>query len=123
MLFRSGFADYSEANLRDPAIHDLASRVTLEVDPEIDRDYPRTRAARVTLQTRAGRTHSLRIDHCKGTAENPLDETELLAKFRGVAGAVADPARLQDVIDWVGGIERQPDLKALAVVLASPAAA
>lgn len=117
----NGFADYSEANLRDPAIHDLASRVTLEVDPEIDRDYPRTRAARVTLQTRAGRTHSMRIDHCKGTAENPLDEAELLAKFRGVAGAVADPARLQAIIDWVGRLERQPDLKPLAMLLASPA--
>lgn len=113
----NGFADYSEANLRDPAIHALASRVTLEVDPDIDRDYPRTRAAKVTLSTRDGQTRQVRIDHCKGTAENPLGEDEVQAKFRGVAGAVADARRLAAIIDWIDCLESQPDMHGLAMLM------
>lgn len=115
----NGFGDYSAENLSDPAIHALAQRVTLEVDPEIDRDYPRTRAARVTLTTRTGETRQMRIDYCKGTAENPLDDADIRAKFGGVAGAVADPARLDDIIDWLDRLEAQPDLRRLMALVAT----
>src|SRR4029077_12601418 len=45
----NGFADYTEQNIRDPRILGLAAKVRLEVDKEVDSEFPHKWGARVTI--------------------------------------------------------------------------
>lgn len=103
----NGFQDYTEQTLRDPAILALTDRVDLEIDPEVDKAYPGNRGARVTVQLTDGRRLACKVDHCKGTPQNPLTKAEFEGKFRSVASAVADAARVERVLQLVGTLERQ----------------
>ncbi|WP_417722675.1 MmgE/PrpD family protein [Salipiger sp.] len=54
------------AILREPAYQRLRACIEVEVDPEIQRDLPDGRGARVTITTTDGRTLSKRVDHPRG---------------------------------------------------------
>ncbi len=114
----NGFKDYTEETLRDPKILALADKVKLEVDKEVDRDFPGTRAARVTVKLKGGATHSAKVDHCKGTPQNPLTRAEFEEKFRGLASLVADKNRMDEIIKIVNGLDTQKDLSALVALMA-----
>ncbi|WP_025322843.1 MmgE/PrpD family protein [Deferrisoma camini] len=70
--------------LRDPPVLELAHRVRLSVDPELDSLFPQQTPARVVLSTR-GRRLNRRVDTPKGDAGNPLSRAALEAKFRSLA--------------------------------------
>ncbi|MHB1011545.1 MAG: MmgE/PrpD family protein [Desulfobacteria bacterium] len=108
---RAGIVEFSEEALIDPALRDFRDRVTMRLDPEIDRAYPRRWMGRVEVETRDGRRLEQRIDVPKGDPGNTLSRGELeekalqLAAWRGGAtekemGAVIARAwRLRDEKD------------------------
>lgn len=69
--------------LSDPVYRHVRSTVTVAVDPEIDREFPNGRGARVTIATRDGARHSLRIDNPRGhSLRGPVSWDDLLEKWR-----------------------------------------
>jgi 2-methylcitrate dehydratase PrpD len=88
-------AAFEPARLQDPATRVLMRRITLVVDAEIDARFPHARAARVTLTTTDGRTHTVHQPTRKGDPDMPLTDAELDDKFLELAGPVlgADVAR------------------------------
>lgn len=116
----NGFQDYTEQTLRDPAILALADKVDLAVDPEVDKAYPGNRGARVTVDLADGRRLACKVDHCKGTPQNPLTRAEFEGKFRSVAGAVADAGRLDRILHLVDTLEAQPDVRELVALMCRP---
>lgn len=78
---------FTEARIADPVVCDLASRIEVEVDPEMDAIYPERFAGIVTIVLDGGRQFRKRVDFSKGTPENPMSADELSAKFRSLAGA------------------------------------
>jgi len=77
---RIGPAEVSDANLRDPAVLDLAGKVRVRVDDELDRQFPAKTMARVTISTAAG-DYRTSVEYPRGNPENPLSDRELDAKF------------------------------------------
>lgn len=71
----------------DPAVCETASRVEIEVDPEIDRAYPEVYGGRLTLVLKNGRRLSKRVDYSRGMPENPMSGEEIERKFRSLAAA------------------------------------
>src|SRR5215510_178640 len=49
---------FGAERLRDPAVRDLMQRVTVVADPELSRNFPRQRAAKVEIETADGRALS-----------------------------------------------------------------
>jgi len=108
---RAGILEFSEEALIDPALRDFRNRVTMRLDAEIDRAYPRRWMGRVEVETRDGRRLETRVDVPKGDPESTLSRGELedkalqLAAWRGGATekemrAVIDRAwRLRDEKD------------------------
>jgi len=108
---RAGILEFSEEALIDPALRDFRNRVTMCLDAEIDRAYPRRWMGRVEVETRDGRRLETRVDVPKGDPESTLSRGELedkalqLAAWRGGATekemrAVIDRAwRLRDEKD------------------------
>ncbi|MEU1999888.1 MmgE/PrpD family protein [Rhodococcus sp. NPDC019627] len=62
----------------------LAQKVKIEVTPELDKAYPGRWVGDITVTYTDGTTENLFIDNPTGTAENPMSQDDLDAKFRDV---------------------------------------
>jgi 2-methylcitrate dehydratase PrpD len=70
------------AILGDPAFIRVRARITVGVDPDVDRDQPNGRGANVTITRLDGSTVSLRVDHPRGhSLRGAVTWDELLKKW------------------------------------------
>jgi 2-methylcitrate dehydratase PrpD len=82
LVHGSSGRDAFETTAISDEVMDLASRVEVVVDDELDRRVPRARSARVTLETTAGTTLVEEVEHAKGGEERPYSVDRLREKFR-----------------------------------------
>jgi 2-methylcitrate dehydratase PrpD len=111
----AGFREYTEDNvLRDPEIADLSRRVTIEIDPEIDAEFRRSRprGARISVQLRNGQTLQETVDNLRTMTAQDLDE-----KFRGLATVVLEPERGDELLRLVHSLDEARDVSVLARLL------
>lgn len=90
LLEGTAFVDqYADDKLRDPEILDLADRVEVTVDPQLDALGPdEMRASRVTVTTGSGENFTEEVHYRSGHHRNPLSQEMLREKFRDLAGRV-----------------------------------
>jgi 2-methylcitrate dehydratase PrpD len=114
---RIGPEELDDANLRNPALLELAGKVRVSVVPELDRLFPEKTAVRVTLH--AGREDfSTTVEHPKGDPKNPMSDAELLDKFRWLTVGVVGEARSRQLQEAVDHLDQMEDVKDLAEMLA-----
>lgn len=77
----AGADKYSEENIKDRTIQDLAGRVELVSSEKWEAVYPQKRGATVTIVKRWGGSASAEVDLAKGEPENPASWDELHQKF------------------------------------------
>jgi 2-methylcitrate dehydratase PrpD len=77
---------FFEAALQDSAIRQLMPRITVATSPAAVEVYPRRRMADVSVVLNDGRRFKVSRTTRKGDPEDPLSETEMLDKFRELAG-------------------------------------
>lgn len=103
---RAGLAEFDSA-LQDPVIAHLRSKVSMQLDPEVDAAYPERWLGKVQVTTVSGVRLSARVDEPKGDPGNTLSRSEIEQKFMRLAtyrnAASADEARA--IIDRVWKIE------------------
>jgi 2-methylcitrate dehydratase PrpD len=86
---------YAPDRLADPAVLALAARSRFVVDPEATlRDAS---SGVLTLVLTSGETLTHRVRHPKGAPENPVDEAQLVAKFRDCARRARCPPSDADI--------------------------
>lgn len=109
LLEGNAFVDqYVDEKLRDPRIVDLASRIEVVVDPELDAGGPHEmRAVRATVTMKDGRSFEESVTYRSGHWRNPIAPEALRAKFRDLAGRVLVPDAVTDIEAIVGGLERE----------------
>lgn len=112
----NGFKDYTEENLRNPAILSLASKVSLYVDDEMEREAPK-RGSRIRVKLKSGKTYEQKVEYCKGLAENPLTRDEFDGKFRGLASVVADKDTTEEILKTVYALEHLKDISRLVSLM------
>jgi 2-methylcitrate dehydratase PrpD len=74
-------AAFSERQLRDARLRELSQRVALAVDPELDREFPHRRGARVRFVLDDGSSHEIYQPTRKGDPDAPLSDQELSDKY------------------------------------------
>lgn len=77
--------DYMEGRLDlgpDSPVARLARRVSIEKRPELDRVHPGKWVADLTATFKDGTQERLFVEHSTGTADNPISQSGLDAKFR-----------------------------------------
>jgi len=96
-------------------ITELAKKVKMELDPEIQERAVKERAssARVTIKLRGGRTVKGETYWPKGWPKNPMTREELLDKFTGQASLVISKEKQNKIIDIVNHLEDQDDILGL----------
>jgi 2-methylcitrate dehydratase PrpD len=103
---RAGLAEF-DACLRDAEVRDLAGRVRMELDTEVDGAYPARWIGKVTVTTRDGRSLLARVDEPKGDPGNTLSRAELEDKALrlGAYRADASAVEMRHIIDTAWGME------------------
>jgi 2-methylcitrate dehydratase PrpD len=111
--------DILQDRLRDPQVARLRAKTTLVADPALDGGWPEMYASVVELRTSDGRELALRVDHARGTMQNPLTPEEIHTKYLSLATTVTSTARAEAIAGMVRRIERAPEIAALADALRS----
>jgi len=105
---------FDDAAVRDPDIRSLASRVTITVDQEVHAHG--ALASTVMVALKDGRTFSRRVEHFKGTPQNPLSPGEVREKFLRLTRKYREDAMMR-LIARLQQLENEPDLAWLSAGL------
>ncbi len=108
---------FTDEKLRDPKILDLARRVEVIVDQEIDRVYPEKFPSIVEVELKDGRRFIERVDAPKGSPENPLSNEEVKTKFMSLATTRLPIQKAEEIIALVENIEHLPSIRQLTNIL------
>jgi 2-methylcitrate dehydratase PrpD len=108
----AGVAQYSDAKAADSAVAALRRKVKTVADPTLRKDE--AHAAIVVGDKR----HEVHIAHATGTADSPMSDAAIEAKFLANAAPAIGAERARRAADCVWSLEKLPDMRALLVLLA-----
>ena len=111
--FRSA---HDKERMQDPAILRERAKVQLVPDAELEKFLP-TRAATVEITLTDGTKLSERVEAVRGTAKNPMNHDEVVAKARDLVGPVLGSATCEKLIEKIFAIETVKDVRELRAVL------
>jgi 2-methylcitrate dehydratase PrpD len=112
-----GIKQLTEKKIRDPKIHEFASKIRVEPDAELQKIYPTYRPSVMEITTKDGKKISGRADYAKGDHRNPMTEEELLTKFLDLAKDVVGEKKAKKAVDIVMDIEHLDSLEKLIASL------
>lgn len=108
--------DVSEENLQKPEILDLARKVEVIVDPEINSQFPAKTVARVMIQTARGRFQTT-VEYPRGNPENPLSDEDLAGKFRSLTAKIVGGRTAEKLQAAILDLPRARDVTSLTQLL------
>lgn len=116
----AGEAQYSDEAVRDPRAVALRERVSVTAEAGLHEDQ-----VRVTIKLRNGQTLEKFVEHAVGSLARPMSDSDLEAKFRGLADGILARLETDNLIRLCWDIAKLKDAgeAARASVPAPPAAA
>ncbi len=98
----AGVLDFQDRALQSEEVARFRSRVSMALDPEVDKAYPAKWLGRIEVITTDGRRLSAAIDDPKGDPGNPLSRDELEEKFHRLVAfsQAATQAEADQLISW-----------------------
>jgi 2-methylcitrate dehydratase PrpD len=108
----AGTAQYSDAKATDPAVAALRHKIHPVADETLRKDE--AHAAIVA----GGKRYEVHIAHASGTAENPMSDAQIEAKFLANATPVIGAGNAQRAVEWIASLEKQTDVRELIALLA-----
>lgn len=114
-----GPAWYTPENFQSDSVAKIMKKVTVETDPDIDRDYfdDDKISARVEIDTKAGDRFETYVDVPSGDPQRPLSQSEIEDKFRNQAMYALDPADVDRVMKTIYSFEKLDDIGDLMSML------
>ena len=94
------------AALHDDAVLALAAKVDYEIDP--DSTFPRHYTGEVCLDLAGGETMAHREAINRGSADRPLSNAEIVAKYRANASRALPDARVEKIRETVLALDQLP---------------
>lgn len=80
-----GMAQFSDSYLADPEVQRIMEVVLVQEDAGMTARVPHERAAQVSINCKDGRSFSRTVLLPKGEPENPMEPSEFIEKFKGLA--------------------------------------
>jgi 2-methylcitrate dehydratase PrpD len=108
----AGVAQYSDARSTDPAVAALRRKVKPVADESLRKDEAH---ARIVV---GNSRHEAHIAHASGTADNPMSDDAIEAKFLTNASPAIGADRAKRAAEMTWALERQPDMRELIALLA-----
>jgi len=101
----AGIDDFLEGAINDPAVRKLADKVVAEEDESYD-----AVSASVTITMKDATKYTSKIEYCKGSAENPVDDDGLKEKCRAILNRRISSSQSEKLIDTLWQIETAKDV-------------
>lgn len=114
--------DFCDAMVHDPAVVSLMGKITMKPDPALAEDGYTGAATIVNIRMQDGAVYTRRVDHAKGSPEDPMSTEELLAKYRDCAAGAVSAATMEATIDYLLNLEKRESLVELIALLNEGAA-
>jgi len=110
---RAGMREFDE-HFDDPRVAAFRERVTMVLDPEVDRAYPARWIGKVTVETAGGLVLHGRVDEPRGDPGNTLTRAELEEKASRLAdySGAATPAEMAAVFARIRDLSRTDEIGA-----------
>jgi 2-methylcitrate dehydratase PrpD len=113
---------YAAEALDDRVVCELASRVELYADPEIEAMYPRY-GTRTEVTLTSGKTLDMKLLDAHGTPADPCTEDEAREKFRCLAEAAVSKESIAEIVSVVDRLDKLASVEPLSHALRSGARA
>jgi 2-methylcitrate dehydratase PrpD len=110
MFGHANLADFTTENIGDPEIARMMQKIEIQSDPELTTMYPRQWPARAEIVKRSGERLAGRMTYPKGDPENPLSESEVVAKFKSLTGGLISDAWADTLCERALSLERLSDV-------------
>ena len=108
-------AQFTDERVSDPSLRDVRALVTVDHDPEQDKD-----SAHVRVRLRDGRSLDRAVAHNLGTPGAPMTDAQLEGKFLALAAPILGDRRAKGLAEACWGVTELPDLRGV-LDLAIPA--
>jgi 2-methylcitrate dehydratase PrpD len=122
LLDGQAFIDqYREERIADPRILALIPKIDIIHDPEIDlAGAAKRHMVKAEAVLEDGRVLRATVEQRKGSAERPLSEAEVEAKFRRLAAISLRESEIDRLAGMVAELEDLGDIEALSSLIAAP---
>lgn len=104
---------WSEDMRQDARVLDLASKIKVDQDPELEKLYPKYIPASINIKMKDGKEYFYQVKTPKGDPEWQLTRDELKVRFQDLAGRVFDSAHVERIYDAVYALEDAKDISDL----------
>jgi 2-methylcitrate dehydratase PrpD len=105
----AGERQYADERVHDPAVKRLREKVSAQADASLREDE-----AHVKIVLDDGRVFERHIDHAAGSADNPMSDRALDAKFRALAEGVLPGERVEVLLGKCRAVADLGDVAELA---------
>jgi len=112
-------AAHDKARMQDPAVLRERAKVQLLPDGDLERLIP-TRVAIVEITFNDGTHLSERVEHVRGTPENPMSREEVIAKARDLMAPVLGASDCTNLIDRLLALDEEKNIRELRPFLRRP---
>lgn len=103
-----GFNQVCNAALGDPRVLEMMGRLSFEMDPEMDRQFPAKRLAWVEMETKDGTVWKTPVYAADGEAGDHVDMAWITKKFRRITAPFLSPEGQEAVLSLLTGDLDQP---------------
>jgi 2-methylcitrate dehydratase PrpD len=101
---KSGLDLMAEEILHDPTIVALREKITATAVPALAPDQ-----ATVSIKLTNGREIDQWVEHCLGSASNPMTDRDLDEKFSGQTDGILEPDRIRKLLDTCRRLDKESD--------------
>jgi 2-methylcitrate dehydratase PrpD len=109
-------AAHDKARMQDPSVLRERAKVQLVPDEELEKQIP-VRVAIVEVTLNDGTRLTERVEHVRGTPENPMTRDEVVAKARELIAPVLGAATCSNLIERVLALDTVKDVRELRPLL------
>lgn len=109
-------AAHDKPRMKDPAVLRERAKVQLVPDEQLERLIP-VRVAIVEITLTDGTKLSERVEHVRGTPENPMTRDEVIAKARDLMTPVLGAETCSNLIERLLGLENVKDIRQIRPLL------
>ncbi len=113
-----GWRQQSQQRINDPVVHELASKVKVDVDKTMDQTYPMDWPVRVEITLKDGSVFSQRLDKVTGCPSRPMTDDELVFKFMGnTTGLIGEEnsKRVQEMLMEIENVDTVNEILELLI--------
>lgn len=108
---------FTRPYLESPRVRTVMGKVSVVVDEALSAAFPAAWSCQVEVASDDGVAESQQVESALGDPLNPMSPDEVRRKFRALTHGILDPETGDRICALVDGLEREPDVAALAALL------